>query len=227
MFDWTPADFLSNLATLHRQYFPIFFILMWVGITSLLGLVSGWYSLMRQYPDQPEEPLLKLPWQSGSMGRSVSFGGVLTLSACPSGLRAGMLRIFGIFCHDFFVPWNEITVTRKTRFFFPVAELKFGTPATGRLTIAARIADQLVGAAGQRWAEPGPHVEETRGDIFRRLAKTWLARTGFVALFFIIASRLPPSNGQGLPVAIAILFPATVFGFAFLIQYFIQTKKFR
>src|ERR1700681_2938215 len=118
MFDWTPADFVSNLATINRQYFLLFFVLMWLGITSLLGLMSGWYSLMRQYPDRPEEPLLKLAWQSGSMGRSVNFGGILTLSACPSGLRVGVFRIFGIFCHDFFVQWNEITVTRKTRFFF-------------------------------------------------------------------------------------------------------------
>jgi hypothetical protein len=40
------------------QYFPAFFILMWLGITTLLGFLSGWFFLMSRYPNRKEQALL-------------------------------------------------------------------------------------------------------------------------------------------------------------------------
>src|SRR5215813_2094390 len=97
-----------QLAYLLPILFVPFFVLLWLGITSLLGLVSGWYRLMAAFPDRNEQPQLKLAWQSGAMGPGVNMNRVLTLSVCPSGLRLGMMRIFGLFCRDFLVPWEEI-----------------------------------------------------------------------------------------------------------------------
>jgi hypothetical protein len=44
----------------------------------------------------------------------------LKLSPCSSGLRLGIVRLFGPFCRDFLVPWDEISVVRKDRFFVSV-----------------------------------------------------------------------------------------------------------
>jgi hypothetical protein len=63
--------------------------------------------------------------------------GVLKFSVCPSGLRIGIMRIFGPFCRDFLVPWNEITVTRSDRVFWTVAKLSFGQPLNGNLKVYA------------------------------------------------------------------------------------------
>ena len=47
--------------------FPAIFLLMWLVITSFLGFLSGWYSLMGKYPNWEEKILLQLKRQSGSM----------------------------------------------------------------------------------------------------------------------------------------------------------------
>lgn len=134
--------------------FPLFFIVLALGIGSLIGLVSGWYSLQSRYPDQPGEPILRLRFQSGMMGRArATLRNVLTLSACPLGLRVGMWRLMGPFCRDFFVPWQEIAVERSGTLFGQGAKLTFGNPAVGSLFVSASVADRLASAAGTRWPE--------------------------------------------------------------------------
>jgi hypothetical protein len=82
-----------------------------------------------------------------SLGRSlVGMRSILSLSVCPSGLRVG--RIFGLFCHDFFIPLNSITVIRKERALWKVAKLSFGQPPIGNLTIPSEVADRIARAAG-------------------------------------------------------------------------------
>ncbi len=83
-------------------YFLIGFPLFWFAVTMLLSFVSGWYGLMERYPDRAETALAVLANQSGSLG-AVSMRGILKLSVCPSGLRLGIMRIFGPFCRDLFV----------------------------------------------------------------------------------------------------------------------------
>ena len=39
--------------------------------------------------------------------------GILKIGVCPSGLRIGIMRAFGPFSRNFFVPWEEIKVERK------------------------------------------------------------------------------------------------------------------
>jgi len=102
---------------------------MWFGVTTMLGALSGWYALMNRYPDRPESPMLVLRHQSGSFG-FVGMSRILVLSACPSGLRIGMMRIFGPFCRDFFVPWDEIRVRRKDRVLWRTAILEFAQQPT-------------------------------------------------------------------------------------------------
>jgi hypothetical protein len=134
--------------------FSLLFIALALGIGSLIGLVSGWYSLQSRYPDQPGEPVLKLRFQSGMMGQvRATLRNVLTLSVCPLGLRVGMWRLMGPFCRDFFVPWQEISVERSPTLFGQGARLTFGSPAVGSLFLSGSVADRLARAAGERWPE--------------------------------------------------------------------------
>jgi len=199
-------------------YFPIFFALMWFAVTVLLGFMSGWYTLMRRYPDRSEVALRTFQNQSGSIG-PVGARSLLTLSVCPSGLRVGMMRIFGPFSKDFLVPWHEISVARKDRFLWKVAKLSFGNPPAGSLTLMADLADHLARVAGQSWPEAGSLPEETRTQASSRIFKQWVAMTGIAAMFFIVVSRLMTPNGTGRPpIAVAILFPAIVLGIAAMVQ---------
>ena len=134
--------------------FPLFFTVLALGIGSLIGLVSGWYSLQSRYPDQPGEPILRLRFQSGMMGQArANLRSVLMLSVCPLGLRVGMWRLMGPFCRDFFVPWQEIAVERSPTLFGQGARLTFGSPAVGSLFVSEAVADRLARAAGDRWPE--------------------------------------------------------------------------
>jgi len=188
-------------------YFLIAFPLLWFAVTMILSFLSGWFGLMERYPDRGEMPVVTLANQSGSLGL-VSMRGVLKLSVCPSGLRIGIMRIFGPFCRDFLVPWNEIAVTRSDRVFWKVAKLSFGNPSNGSLKVFAEVADRMARAAGSQWPEPGSFPQETASQSLSRIAKQWVGMTGLAAAFFIIAPRLmTPHAAARPPIVVAILFP--------------------
>ena len=184
-------------------YFPIFFATMWFFVTTLLGFLSGWFALMKAYPNSAEEALKTLTWQSGSMN-TVSMRSILTLGVCPSGLRIGMMRLFGPFCRPFLVPWAEISVVRKDYFLWKMARLSFGEPPFGRLTVSAHVADRLAIAAEGTWPEPGPFVPETRKQTTSRVAKLLVGMALIYAALFAVAIFLIPrfmhSNMAGTPI---------------------------
>lgn len=204
--------------------FPLFFASLWLVVTTILAVLSGWFRLMAKFPDQIVEPLLRVRGQSGSMGLGVSMSGILTLAVCPSGLRVGIMRVFGPFCRDFFVPWQDIRVTRKPVLFWPVAKLQFGNPAIGSLTIQAHVADRLARAAMARWPETGPFPEEKHHDTLRRLLTDWALMTCAAALFFtLVPLAVAPREGRP-PIVVAILFPAIVIGMITVVR-FVRKKN--
>jgi hypothetical protein len=201
------------------SYFLIAFPLLWFAVTMILSLLSGWFGLMERYPNREEHSILTLTNQSGSLGL-VSMRGVLKFSVCPSGLRVGIMRIFGPFCRDFLVPWNEITVARSDRFFWKAAKLSFGQPSNGNLKVFADVADRLARAAGRHWPEAGSFPMEKASQAFSRIVKQWVFMTSVAAAFFIISPRFLTENAANRPpIAVAILFPAIVFGIGGVILY--------
>jgi hypothetical protein len=206
--DWNAAGFF------------VFFAVMWLIVTTILAVLSGWFRLMEAFPDQPSDPILRLRAQSGRIGPLVSMSGVLTLSVCTAGLRVGMMRLFGPFCRDFLVPWQSIAVVRKSTFFGPVAQLQFGDPAVGELRIAGHVADRLASAAMEHWPEGGSIPPVKRSDIARRYLGHWAIATLFGALFF---GAFHFAVG-GPPLLVAVLLPAVVYGIGFLVRYLIVER---
>ncbi|HEY2661637.1 MAG TPA: hypothetical protein VGI79_18095 [Caulobacteraceae bacterium] len=204
--------------------FPVFFLAMWLGVTTVLGVMSGWFALMSAFPDNDEKTSFKLTQLSGSMGLSVHMNGILTLSVCPCGLRVSIWRLFGPFSQNFMVPWNQITVERRTRFFVPRADLMFGQLSLGHLEIPAHVADRLARRSVGRWPEKGPFKQETNGEAARAIALQWLAVSTFSGLFFTLAPRLTSQGRFQPPMEIAI-FPALIFGVASLFAYFGRVKR--
>jgi hypothetical protein len=204
--------------------FPLFFVTLWLAVSITLGWVSGWFGLAAAYPDHDEPATLHLVGQSGTMGSWVGMHGILRLSVCPSGLRIGMLRLFGPFSRDFLVPWNEIAVSRRTRLAWSFAELQFGNPSIGMLRISDRLADRLASAAAGRWPEPGPFPGATRHTSLRPLLLQWALLTGGAALFFTVAPRLMSRSGSHIPVLVTILLPAIFFGIGMIVRHFVETR---
>jgi hypothetical protein len=197
---------------------------IWLVVTTVLPLATGWYRLAARYPNRIEEPLLRVRARSASIGFFHTHN-LIRLSACPSGLRVSLLRLFGPFCRDFFVPWEQIAVTRTTVFWTPMAKMQFGHPPIGTLTIESYVANRLGHAVGPRWPEPGPIPELKRSDLRRRLMIQWAVGTTAGALFFTIMSIALAPNGP--PIAVAILFPAFAFGLSACIEYLRERRAFR
>jgi hypothetical protein len=90
-----------------------------------------------------------------------------------------------------------------------------------RSACSADVADRLARSAGNRWPEAGTFPEETSHEALSRVAKQWVAMTSLAAALFILAPRLMSRNGRDEPpIAVAVLFPAIVFGIAAMVQYF-------
>lgn len=131
--------------------FLVAFPAMWIGVTWLLGWLSGWHALQARYPDKAEKAQAELTWQTGSMGIGVNYKNILKLGACQSGLRVGVPKFFAPFSAPFLVPWEKIKVRRMKWMWVDVAELTFGDE--GKLAVLAAVADKLKAAAGKRWPE--------------------------------------------------------------------------
>ncbi len=198
--------------------FPLVFVGMWLLVTTLLGVMSGWFGLMQRFPDRPQPAILKLGNNYGSL-RGVNFNGILTLSVCPDGLRIGVWRIFAPFARNIFVPWQALSVSRRNRVLWKIAVLRFGASGP-QLKIMSHVADRLAAAAPGRWPEPGVFRRETAADAALRIGGQWLFATAFAATFFTVVPRLEGSNTAWPPLAVAVLFPAIAFGIFSLFRFF-------
>lgn len=121
---------------------------VWVGVSALIGLVSGWYGLARRFPDRDEPALIRLDGCTGFMGAGANLKGVLTLSACASGLRVAIWRGLGLFSRPFFVPWDQVAVSRRKVLFGELARLEFGRPPAGNLSLYPKTWARLSPPAG-------------------------------------------------------------------------------
>lgn len=204
--------------------FPLFFAGMWLLSTTLLGIMSGWFSLQQWYADEyREEPLLRLGWQSGVMGTWVNLNGVLTLSACRSGLSIRIWRAFGPFQKPLLIPWGEITAEPSRSFFTKMVRLGLGNPPNGRLKINAASWSKLVAAAGPVASVPLPAAPAiSQKSIATRLFLEWVVITAGAATFFHFAPQFLTEPGEttiGIPIGVCIALPAIVFGFSQLVRY--------
>lgn len=150
---------------------------------------------------------------------------ILSISVCPSGLRIGMMRMFGVWCRKFFVPWEEIRVDRKNGFFGQSARLQFGFPSRGTLSIPSYIADRLARASLGHWPEPGPFPQETSAQVLVSVGRQWIVVTLFAGTVFVAVPRIMSPGANFPPISVAFLFPAVVYGIPSAFEYVKRTRR--
>lgn len=100
---------------------PVFFM----GITSLLGLLSGWASLARYRAAAPSQPPLHRQYLiSGSVGW-VSYNSVLSLSLYPDSLYLAVMPLFRAGHPCLLIPREEIQNARPGKTWFGLATYTF------------------------------------------------------------------------------------------------------
>jgi hypothetical protein len=114
------------------------------------------------------------------MGMGVALNGILTLSACPSGLRISIWKIFGPFQRPLFIPWTDIRTTPSRSFLVSTVKLTFGTPPVGTLKIDARSWERLHHTADNSGAEGLPSAlpsvskgQQAEPWCFSGLSRPW------------------------------------------------------
>jgi len=208
---------MSQLDFSHYWFaFPLFFATLWLVVTTVLSLLTGWFELMRAFPNRYETALYQLNNRSGSMSW-VHLNGILKLAVCPSGLRIGIWRIFGPFCKDIFIPWSQLKVFRHNRILWQTAELQLGHPRMGKLKINGYVADRLARHAQGLWPETGSFARKPFGQIFGLIFLQWLAVSLIAAAYFyIVISNITGLNHSVLKFIIG--FPFIAFGISFIVR---------
>ena len=212
-----------NEQQLEPYFFPVYFIGLWLVVTTVLGFASGWFSLQARYTSGDDVALLTLRARSGSMGIGVALNGILTLQACPSGLRISIWKIFAPFQRPILVPWKEIRATPSRSLFAPAVRLSFGLPAIGRLKIDARAWQRLREAAVEgnvRELPPAtPHVSVEA--MIEAMLFQWAVLTLGAGSFFYFGPRLLWGQAD-TTIAMSFGFPAVVFAIGTAVRFLRQ-----
>jgi hypothetical protein len=198
--------------------FPFFFVGLWLLVTTILGLMSGWFGLQQWYADDgSEEPLLKLRGQSARMGFGVQLNNCLTLKAYQSGLGISIWRFFSPFQKPLKVPWGEIEAEPSSSFFMPMVKLQLGKPSNGTIKVSAQSWSKLVAAAEPVASVRLPDAPPVdKGAAGRALLIQWVIISAFLAAFIFLSSS---SHQNGFPPFIAFALVAGLAGIALLVRF--------
>jgi len=213
---------MSEVISRSGPLFPFaLFAVLWLFVTYSLTEKSGWFKLAKQYPNRREKPVLKLRFQSGWVG-TVSGASIYRFEACPSGLRVGELKLFGVFTRDFFVPWSEIVVERKRKRLWNVVELRFKS-CEGSLTLYEPVANRLARSVPGNWPEAVAFPPDTPLWAAWLVFRNWCLGIGILAAFFIVLPGLIGGKlGQFPPDALAVF--GSMFGVIAVRDCFIRTR---
>ncbi len=205
---------------------PFFFIGFWLFITTTLAVMSGWFGLRARYPDTGEEPLVRRRVGSASMGLGVHLRGMVTLAACPGGLRISVNRLMAPFQRPLLIPWNEIEAEDARSFFEPVVRLRLGRPQIGRLTIGVRDWEAIRDHAGGPVASLGSLKTERVSSraIGAGLLLQWAIFTLAAGTFFFAGPRLMQDGAPQLPIWLCYAFPGVAFGIGQTIRWISQLR---
>jgi len=142
-----------NPAFLLPLLFPLIFGGIWLLVVTIVGAVSGWRRLEREFPDREDVVVETYRGASAIMGGNAQLNNVLTVIACRGGMRVALSPFVGPGRKPFFVPWEQIAVGRRRLLFETLAVLELGSPPRGRMQIRLKLADKLSAVAQGRWSE--------------------------------------------------------------------------
>lgn len=129
---------------------------MAVVVLAVISHVGGWASLAEQY--RSVEPFTGPHWnfQRGQFRWLAGYNNCLTVGADPRGLFVWIFPLFRVAHPPLFIPWREISVTRKRVFWIMQGQLHLGRDLKIPFTIRESLASKLQTAAGSSWPAESP-----------------------------------------------------------------------
>jgi hypothetical protein len=117
----------------------------------IISHIGGWASLAEPY--RCPEPFTGQHWnfQRGQFRWLAGYNNCLTVGADPHGLFISVFPLFRVAHPPLFIPWREISVTRKRVFWIRQVQLILGNELKIPFTIRESLAQKLQAAAGSSW----------------------------------------------------------------------------
>jgi hypothetical protein len=117
----------------------------------LISRIGGWGSMAEAYTYHEPRAAQCFSMQSAVLRLASNYNGVLKICADDEGLYFSVIFLFRPGHPPFFVPWGEISGTKKGYFFYQVVDLRFQRTPDLPFRIYQRTADKLVEVANGRW----------------------------------------------------------------------------
>ena len=127
--------------------FPLFFVGMWLFVTTLLAFVSGWRALARRYRATTAAVPWTVPWGSGYLnwfGLPIGYGSCLNVGVSPRGVVMKPMLLFAVASPRLEIPWEEMGEIRSYRLFGLFRRFTFMTADPRvKITLVGRAATAL------------------------------------------------------------------------------------
>lgn len=104
---------------LEPQWFFPFFALMWIGVSGLLAMLSGWSGLATNFRAEGTVDGEQFRFVSGSMGNRslpVHYGNCLFVTVNETGFAISILFLFRVLSPPLFIPWSAVEAIEPKRF---------------------------------------------------------------------------------------------------------------
>ena len=124
--------------------FGIFFVAIWLAVTLLLSLMSGWARLAKIYPARAKFEAEQWHFVSGQLRNFVSYRNCLTVGANADGMHLSILLPFRVGHPPLFIPWSDIAVAEDRLFFTKVGRFTFRRAPEVKVVIWLDIAKKVV-----------------------------------------------------------------------------------
>jgi len=139
-----------------RDYYPILLpilALVGIGVLSLTAVsrFGGWTALAEQFRCQESFSGPCWNFQCGQFRWLAKYNNCLTVGADPRGLFLWVFPLFRIGHPPLFIPWREISVSRKKVLWVREVRFSLGLGLNIPLTIGENLARKLQSAAGSSW----------------------------------------------------------------------------
>jgi hypothetical protein len=129
-------------------YLVIIIIFCWIALSILIAKLSGWARLTRHYRADAPFDGARFHFQSAGMRFGMNYGGCLTVGVNRMGLYLAVWFLFRIGHPPLLIPWRDITMTERKKFFIQQVVFQFARCPTIPFIIGKRLADKIATEKG-------------------------------------------------------------------------------
>jgi hypothetical protein len=129
----------------------VFFIVLWICVGYVLGLLSGWHELARAYRHAGAFMGSRWRFQSGQMRLLLGIHNALTVGANPQGLYLAMFAFFRPAGPPLLIPWSDVSARPGKFLFWNYVEFRFRQAPYVFLRLSSSLTKRMQAAAGDSW----------------------------------------------------------------------------